>query len=307
MALMSLLTLVFCAACSSAVEDVTGGSTQKQEELVHTKLNFTGEILNITQQPWTRASDGAKDWYVIQVYEDTRSEGATSADYTPYAYGIFDDASNLSLDLVKGKNYKFQVEMLVDASEKVNFVYLGVGCARLKNTFVNSTSDRFLMAPSGVEMINGGTYNRPQIERFYGETEDYTATEGGTVNIDLKRTSFAVNFVAKGFTEGSIKVELEYSRDITMTPETSTVQKVIAMNTSSVAEKDAVPVKITWTKSDGTEVLLASQTITFKRNTLTTIEFTVSEDGSITSGNNIVINVPDDEKTWIDGGTIKLN
>ena len=315
---MSLMALVFCASCSSADEDVNGGGTQKQEEKVSTKLNFTGEILDITESPWTR-SDEAKDWYVIQVYEDTRAEGASKASWSYYAWGLFDDVSNLKLDLVKGKKYKFVVYMYVDASEKIEYIFRDN----------NEESEYNLTAPTNVFEITSKRYfqgesvtvytrlkeaspysshvPRPHIEQFYGNLEDYTAIEGGTATVNMKRSSFALKLIAKNFTSGSIAVDVD-GTDYTMnmTPEQSEVQEVFTCFDKDKDEDD-IYFTITWTKEDGTKVKLASRTITVKRNVVTTITFNVGEASSATSGNNIVITIPDSEKEWGTGETIQAN
>ena len=70
------------------------------------------------------------------------------------------------------------------------------------------------------------------------------------------------------------------------------VQDIISFNRLSSAYSstgeysESIPVNIVWVKSDNVRVPIASQSIEFKRNKLTTIEFEVKEN---TTGNSITL------------------
>ena len=323
MALMSLMALVFCAACSSAIDDmesVSGGTTQKQEHKVRTQLNFTGEILKIKESPLSRGDENtAKDWYAIQVYQQDSTKVITDTvankfywlrTTTPYAYGLFDDVSNLELDLVEGKTYKIEAVMIKEASDSVDNIYcLGGGfLSEPTNSFkvtlnVYFSSDDF--ASDGFNRLvykKDTGYYRPYLEEFYGCTTGYTPKEGSSASISMKRCSFGVKLKANDFTEGTITAKIQYSPNITMTPEQTEVQKIISFKYLD-REQEIILVTIYWTKPDGTEVLLGSKNITFKRNTLTTIEFTPKA-ATISQKLNAITVVSEE---WQVGETIVIN
>lgn len=332
MALMSLLTLVFCASCSSEIEGLESGSTtvQKQENKIRTKLNLTGEMLDVSSAPWTRGDDSeAKDWYMIQVWQrdstfvtKTEADGSTSTEITshtitPYAYGLFDDVSNLELDLVEGKTYKIEAVMIKDAADSVKYIELekGAGTTRATFTQLEKPTNSFVLTSEesiDLEELNcflytKGNYNGSYLplEEFYGVTEYYTPKEGNSASINLKRASFCMRLEAKDFTEGTITVKRLPCSPVIMTPETPIVQKVFS---EPLMTDVSFGVEITWTKPDGTEVKLGEALIRFSRNTITTIRFSAKEASSsstTTTQKSVTLNVENEE--WQEGSIYDIN
>ena len=318
MALMSLMALVFCAACSSAIDDmesVSGSTTQKQEHKVRTQLNFTGEILKIKESPLSRGEEtAAKDWYAIQVYQmDSTNNGTMDGHiiygytYTPYAYGLFDDVSNLELDLVEGKTYKIEAVMIKEASDSIYKISTGGG------RYLYEPTNAFKVTPnvcfSSYSLASEFHFYKDNVsydhylEEFYGCTTGYTPKEGSSANISMKRASFGVKLKANDFTEGTITARIGGSPNITMTPEQTEVQKIISFRHDLSGEQETNLVTIVWTKPDGTQLTLGSKNITFKRNTLTTIEFSAKAP-TISQKLNAITVVSEE---WQVGETIVIN
>ena len=138
-------------------------------------------------------------------------------------------------------------------------------------------------------LLPNDTFNRPNVDRFFGSTTDYTPTEGGKISINMKRVSFGAKFVANEFSEGSLEISVEGAPIINLASTTGNeIQDIISFKNLKAAFENSdytedIPVNITWVKPDNVRVPIASEPVSFKRNRLTTIEFTVQEDSSSNS------------------------
>lgn len=287
---VSLMTLlaVLVAGCSSSEEPETVEQSS-QTKVVQVSIGFSGEITNVTESPLSRAGE-AKDWYAFQVYE-----ADDNGSYKKYAYGFFDNKSDMVINLNEGRKYKFDVSMVVDGSDRVYcFCLTNAGWTKVGNSFFISSAESVRYMYEGYLYLNHPSeqFDRPNVDRFFGSTEGYVAREGGSVNIDMKRVSFGVKFVADGFTEGQLEMSVEGAPTIYLnSSEGSEVEDIISFNNllaaySSPGEySESIPVNIVWVKADGKRVPIASSNIDFKRNKLTTVEFEVKENTTSNSFN----------------------
>lgn len=74
---------------------------------------------------------------------------------------------------------------------------IGVGNVGVAKEFVFSSSVKIDPSKAFTQMKEG-SYYIPNVERFYGEAMDYIPSEGASVQINMKRVSFAAKFVAQG-------------------------------------------------------------------------------------------------------------
>lgn len=267
-----------------------------------------GGELDITQTPLTR-TDEDKDWYYFQVYYKTNDDNAY---YKKYAYGFFDDKKSMIINLKEGYTYKFEAGMIVDGSKYVRyFCTTNAGWASIGNSFYISEDEGVRYLHEGyLYMQDGEQYDRPNIDRFYGVTEGYTPTENGTVNIDMKRTAFAAKFVANDFTEGQLELAVDNACTLYLNSSNGTeIQSMYSFSNIYAAYEDndyteKISVNIIWVKSDGNRVPVASEIVSFKRNTLTTIKFDVKES---TTNSGVSLNANEElvngETVIVGGGT----
>lgn len=292
---MATFALFAMTSCSSSSDDIGTDEKPAETKTYQVKIGFTGEITNITESPLSRA-DGAKDWYIFQVYSSPENED----NYTYYAYGLFDSKDNMVINLKGGYKYRFDVDMIVDASEKVknsiglwpSITYVSIG-----NNFVLSNKYIASHYSGYLYYLTEKGFSRPNVDRFFGITTDYVPKVDGTVSINMKRVAFGVKFVAKDFKEGSLQISMERAPTINWAvADGNEYQEMIsfyylaAEPGSSVkyayendSYTESIPTNIVWIKADGTNVPIASKTIDFKRNKLTTIEFTVGESSTSSS------------------------
>lgn len=282
---------LFMVGCSSSTDDVIEPDIPKEEKNIQVSIGFSGEILNITESPLSRTTED-KDWYAFQVYS-APEDG--SKGYSYYAYGFFDNKKDMIINLKEGYKYKFDVSMVVDGSKEVyKFSLVNAGWASIGNSFYISSEEHVRYMYEGYLYIKNpwDTYDRPNVDRFFGRTTDYVPIEGGKVDINMKRVSFGAKFVAKSFTEGNLEISVEGAPTINLAAnEGNEIQDIISFNnleqaySSTTEYSENIPVNITWVKSDNVRVPIASESVAFKRNKLTTIEFEVKENTSSSSFN----------------------
>lgn len=316
MALFAVLMCVNFASCSGSSDDsdIEPNEPQKPKEYM-VSLGLTGEI-NVSESPLSRVS--GNDLYGIQVYSCPNIEGNT--DYTPYAYGLFDNTSLMNIKLLEGYKYNFKATMVVDGKENIY-----------------SSDGRFFVSPFAVvadhtELSNDFTYSNNKymplsngyakfkfndryltadyaiIDRYYGEVEDYIPSEGNTVEINMKRTVFGVKFIAENLTEGSIGIKMSSAPQMSIIYPNTEINYIInfANQTKAYSEENhsaTLSTVLAWTKSDGVVVPLGTHDITFKRNKLTTVTIKVAD---ITTENGFGITIDDEEKEMGEGDNLTV-
>lgn len=320
-----LLTAVMCAGLASCSND------EEEPEIVTTPKEYTvslglvGEIVDITESPLTKAT--SNDLYGIRVYSypasktinrDAYPKAGSGDGITPYAYGLFDDISNLTVKLLDGYKYDFVVTMVVDGKTKISeyrdgeYKYGSPFRAALNNSFTYTTYN-------GLTDIGEGMISNPngclKADRYYGEVLDYVPTEDGTVAVDMKRIVFGLKFIAEGLTEGTLSIMGVGGHDsfaITY-PETEFEDIFSFYYCSSVymylkyrdnfsndeynshfdedgCYKEETTVTLSWVRSDGVVAPLGDYTITVKCNKLTTVTVKMME-GSAVNGVGVGVNL----------------
>ena len=163
------------------------------------------------------------------MYSAPIDENSTSTTWTPFAYGLYDGVSNVSISLLKGFKYKFEASMVVDGKNKLRlysdgysspfFKYgLNYSCLNVTNGFIYSSANYISDCNKGI--CDGATYlkgepdsyNHPNTERYYGIFEGYVPEESSNdkVKIHMKRTSFGAKFIAQGklATAGQLEINM---------------------------------------------------------------------------------------------------
>ena len=273
-----------------------------EEEAITVALKLTGDYgLEVTQDPLTRAS--SNDAYGINVFYDKEGDGATN---DIYAYGLFDNVAAMTITLLSGHKYKFTCGLVKDAKTVLYFgqafsnAYSGYAYP-FQTTSSGSTlvGNRFIIG-DGVYLSGigeGGVHlkgnsspsssNSTQyasINRFYGETDQYEPVPNGTVDIFLKRVVFGAKFVVKGVQEGSLSVTCDAFFSRTYTNDDAGTERIYSFKNPWDCWKNETPltttVSIKYTSNRGGSLwnLNNSESVTFKRNVMTTVTITVSPD-----------------------------
>ena len=297
-----IFLLMFAAICFAAcggdensIPGVTPNepNTTPKEFLV--SLGFSGEITSIKESPLSRAA--TNDLYGIQVY----SSPASSDNYKPYAYGLFDSKDGMVIKLLEGYKYKFVSSMVVDGKQKISS-YESSYDDPFTRSFLSTKLENKFNYDSGKEMdrLNDGYTNlglfgnfyHPNIMRYYGEVTDYVPTANGSVSINMKKVVFGAKFITEGFTEGTLYIKLEKAPTLQIVFPQTEIEDIFTFSHSYGGSwtddtyTETIPVSISWQKNDGAIVPLINQEVTFKRNIKTTITVKVN-DSSVNQGLNI--------------------
>ncbi len=294
--LLALLSVVMIISCSDQIV-----SNSKSSETIEVSFDFNGEVDSITQVPLqTRALDSyssaeSKNWYAIQVYDENG---------VPYAYGFFDNMEDMRLQCIRNATYSFTVDMIPNAEGYVKYFSLTkAGWATIGNSFYYSKTDSVRFLGTGylyMRSPKADPFNRPSVDRFYGQLSGYKAVKNGKVNINLTRSAFSVKFVAKEFTEGTLELAIDNAPSFYLkTGESNVFEHFYSFNNLSSSFEE-IGVSIIWTNGDGKRIPLVGQNITFSRNTRTTLEFTVK---APESSNTFSINANEE---LLDGEIIQL-
>ena len=305
-------------ACSE-VGTTEQPTTPTEPEYVTVSLGLNVE-LDYEYEPLTRAEDN-NDLYGIQVYS-TPYPATENAEWTKFAYGLFDNVDNLTIKLVRGYEYKFETIMVKDGKDKIDYnaSYDTYGGPFDHETSPNSyiscntpLSTSFIYSTLGMnEWGYDGLYRYLNVELYYGELVGYVpGNNDSKVTIELKRTSFGAKFIAKGEYAENGTLEVIMPRD--QNPklklnlaEDNEVLGIFSFDNVRDAWLDenyteTVPVTLRIAYSDGTIAPLGTHNITFKRNTITVVNvdltvggdsgvgFEVTDGGEMPEGDEITI------------------
>ena len=247
------------------------------------KLRAGGEA-DVSYEPLTRFTPDDRDLYGVQV----RHKPATTGSYEYYAYGLFDNVEDMSLEVKENYQYEITVELIDDGKDKIycdsilvdSNYYLGYDKPfKGKNMYNGSTSssitqltnkftyasDRYFIDGNQIRLKDGKEYTYPEnIDFYYGQIKNYIPTEDGTVlSIYLKHmvTGLKIN-IEDYFDNGKITLSA-FDKNYTFTPESKTYETTFAYYSNvslwyTNEDLSLSPFKQTfdfkWVKDDGTVV-----------------------------------------------------
>lgn len=287
--------------------------TPTEPEYVTVSLGLNVE-LDYDYEPLTRAEEN-NDLYGIQVYS-TPISANENAQWTKFAYGLFDNTDNLTIKLIRGYEYKFVATMVKDGKDKV-----AEGGGNYGDPFGHEIEhNTYMSTPLSVSFIYGqlgmgllgsnGFDDYLNIERYYGELEGYIPGDNDSkATIELERTSFGVKYIAKGdYAEnGTLEILMGDAPQLNINlAEGNEVSEIYSFDNVRAAWLDenyteTVPVTLRIAYSDGTSAPLGTHDIAFKRNITTVVNvdlsvggengvgFVVTDGGEMPEGSEITI------------------
>ena len=305
-------------ACSE-VGTTEQPNTPTEPEYVTVSLGLNVE-LDYEYEPLTRAEEN-NDLYGIQVYS-TPYPATENAQWTKFAYGLFDNVDNLTIKLIRGYEYKFVASMVKDGKNKVDYnpSFKGYSDPFLHETKPNQysptpLSTSFIYGQLGLSLECDNIRDYLNVDNYYGELEGYIPGDNDSkAIIELKRISFGVKYIAKGdFAEnGTLEILMNKAPQLNLNlAESNEVSEIYtfmhardAWLDENYTETISVVLRIAY--SDGTSAPLGTHNITFKRNTTTVVNVDLSvggEDGVgfvVTEGGEM----PEDSEITIKDGEI---
>lgn len=292
---MAACALVAAALVACSKEDAP--TPQEEPEFYTVQLGWGGEIVDIAYEPLdTRAT--TDDLYGIQVYStpDIELEEGEEVSWNRFAYGLFDDPNNITITLPKGYKYKFEATMIVDGKNRIWQIddgsYATPFYIKASNSFDYQINKGFDLSGGYAELQFGEEimyYNRPNLEHFYGELENFNPKQSSSsAIIPMKRTSFGAKFVAAGTlaTSGTLEIEMGDAPilELELTEGDDSISDIFTFSNVSEAwlnddYTETIGVSFKWVRTDGSMVPLGTHNITFKRNTTTVVTVNINKDG----------------------------
>ena len=206
-----LLMLSLATACENSSVLPEQPNTPTEPEYVTVSLDLDAG-LDCEYEPLTRAEEN-NDLYGIQVYSSPIS-ATENAQWTKYAYGLFDTSDGLAIKLIRGNEYKFVATIVKDGKDKIYFhapsqsygdpfrheiSSHGNEMTPLSLSFIYGQLGMGLDYRRGAELVVGGFFSHANVERYYGELEGYIPVDNDSnVTIELKRTSFGAKYKVVG-------------------------------------------------------------------------------------------------------------
>lgn len=296
LAIAAMVASVAMIACSK--DDAP--APQEEPEFYTVQLGWGGEIVDIAYEPLgTRAA--GNDLYGIQVYSKPNNN-STATSWEPYAYGAFDDPTDISIDLASGNKYKFVATMVVDGMERVEWSHTE---AHADCLWILSDEIGVFKEGHGAQLHTGWYHptnseenlqflDYTNLDRYYGELEDFVPSSSNSdATITMKRTSFGAKFVAEGALakSGTLMIDRmplvltegeDFISDIFTLRGVRDAWKYDGINNGPEDYSDGYyetnDISFKWIRPDGTELQIGTFPITFKRNTTTVVTIKMEND-----------------------------
>lgn len=293
LAIAAMVASVAMIACSK--EDAP--APQEEPEFYTVQLGWGGEIVDIAYEPLdTRAT--TDDLYGVQVYStpDVELEEGEEITWNRFAYGLFDDPNNITITLPKGYKYKFEATMIVDGKNRIVNDEEEYGApfswTKLTNTFDYQINDGLNPGSMNTSIYIGeeaDSYTHSNIERFYGELENFNPKQSSSsAIIPMKRVSFGAKFVATGTlaTSGALEIEMEDAPilELELTEGDDSISDIFAFADVYYAwikddYTETIGVSFKWIREDGSMVPLGTHSVKYTRNMTTVVTVTINKDG----------------------------
>ncbi len=244
-----LLTLCMVTlSCSKGSDPSIDPDSQPTEEKMDVTFNLGGEI-EFSTEPLSKAAS-SDDLYGINIYQ---SDEKFTIDSYPinYAYGIFDDLNNITVSLIKGKYYHFEMTYIPNGK---NIIHKKTGTNTYGSPFYSLFephegefnefvySDKkfwYMMKFGGVQevgttdyMIQSNLFN--SVERYQGVLYNFYATpEDPIAKINLYRMMVGFKLIINDFTKGTITLKCDNGHSYTISApkgsSTATLEQIVEM------------------------------------------------------------------------------
>lgn len=161
-------------------------------------------------------------------------------------------------------------------------------------------------------LSDGSIWKYPETDRFYGEVDNYTPEENGSLTIDMKRTAFGLKCQVTGISDGSVSVRIEndsraFFENKAITDDTISDEKVFTFGNVRDAwlyadnYEEKLQVTVDWLRGIGITENLGTATISVKRNTMNKVRINL---GAVDNSSSLSINVEDD--AYINNNSIEV-
>lgn len=232
------------------------------------------------------------DIYAFQIYARETSDPIDA--YKPYAYGLFDDLSNVAIEMTDDKRYKICASMVRNGKSEIKTTttgywepfLIGISATKIENQFTYSATKSFKSLNLGRSAVNETTgsprtYDRPKLNRYMGEVSNFEPAQGKPIEVVLKRVVFGVRLYSPDLSEGYIEFSIEGAPKITLSAGQESIEEIFTLAgdlASSAWIEDSysetIICKATWFKKIGSVPIGSTKgrELQFKRKHVLPIE-----------------------------------
>ena len=234
--ILFLAILAIFSSCKDLLSD-----DMNKEDLIEVNLSLAGDVM-VKDEPLTKAFD-SNDLIAIQVYQGN----------SPYAYGLFDDISNLNIYLHSGESYSLKALMINNGKNTLTpFTESTLNYCNLYNSLgysvpgygatwffsVNNWKDGLACLKTG-ERLNASQYFykvtditgefiysslyfdmlnkvfRPITDSYYGELSiDNISGNANTLSIEMKHLVYSIQCNVTGVTDGTASITIKNGNNV---------------------------------------------------------------------------------------------
>lgn len=161
-------------------------------------------------------------------------------------------------------------------------------------------------------MAVGTLSNYPEVDRFYGEVDNYSPVEGGVLTIDMKRAAFGLKCQVSGISDGSVHVKVAndsrtFFENEAITDNTMSADQIFTF--SSVRDAwlyadnytEKLNVTVDWLRGIGVTENLGTVQVSVKRNAMNVIRINL---GAVDASSRMSISIEED--SFMDNNNINV-
>ena len=280
---------------SCADTDVPNCDTDGSDEYVEVSLKCTGDITDMGATPMSRADGTDLYYFQILVWDDMN--GNDMAGYFPYAHGLFNDISDVTVKLKTIDKYLVVCTMVDDGANVIysedrgDFRYYALPFeCQLTNSFIYDAISDINPVLSGAATLYDGNGNgvvcpMPAIKRYFGISDMYSHAVGGTLSVNLKNMTFGMNITANNFTEGTIRIWIDGEEKVSFDSGEQSKSAYFSMNDLLNAHdypENSEPhyVVAEWVDAQGVSHVIDEKEVSFLCNKIKNITVNVPPSGN---------------------------
>lgn len=223
-----LLIVVLCgiSACKSDFDPLEEGNHRngrlKENPMFKTiRMSFGGDYISEADEPLLRAEDG-ETFVGINVYYT--EQNVENAKEQKYAYGLFNNTTGISINLITGSTYRFEATVLIEKEDKLqnnaaseksygqpfrlsngdsNFLRTDMGAfiytydpTTLDKSYLRDIKVGTAMVDAGDDLPSQyGDVRYPRVKRYYGELDSFNPSSSTTAEIPMDYKCFGLKLI----------------------------------------------------------------------------------------------------------------
>lgn len=285
---IAVIIVMLFSSCGKEILDENPDEPLKKGKKKQVSLVINEDITVSEMSLFVPKSRAVKQkLYAVNVFQKKPGQ----AEFSKFAYGLFDDSSKMNIVLDEENTYSFECLIVEEGEDAVFNSTEGYMApflkgtkmipTKLENKFVKSSSVNFSNL-SGVQtqISEAQKVWSPRMIKQYGKSEEFAPKTADKVKLATKCTVFGVRLVVAPPEEGTLEVTFleDYVLTITSKDPKYDHASIYSFATLEKAIEEGYNGKfyfiLKWTKADGT-IKTENRTIVMKRNVMTKVNIEV--------------------------------